>query len=49
MHLLPFSFPEFLLARNFDLDDTLDLKERQGLLLRNLSDYLLTGGYPQNA
>jgi len=45
--VLPFSFPEFLLARNFDLDDTLNLKERQGLLLRNLSDYLSTGGYPE--
>ncbi len=45
--VLPFSFPEFLLARNFDLDDTLELKERQGLLLRNLSDYLSTGGYPE--
>lgn len=45
--VLPFSFPEFLLAGNFDLDDTLDLKERQGLLLRNLSDYLSTGGYPE--
>ena len=45
--VLPFSFPEFLLARKFDLDDTLELKERQGLLLRNLSDYLSTGGYPE--
>ncbi|MDI6688017.1 MAG: ATP-binding protein [Desulfobacterales bacterium] len=45
--VLPFSFPEFLLARNFDFDDTLELKERQGLLLRNLSDYLSTGGYPE--
>lgn len=45
--VLPFSFPEFLLAGNFDLDDTLDLKERQGLLLRNLSEYLSTGGYPE--
>lgn len=45
--VLPFSFSEFLLAKNFDLDDTMELKERQGLLLRNLSDYLSTGGYPE--
>jgi len=45
--VLPFSFSEFLIARNFDIDDALKLKERHGLLLRNLSDYLSTGGYPE--
>ena len=45
--VLPFSFPEFLLARNFNPDDIPDLNERQGLLLRNLSNYLSTGGYPE--
>jgi hypothetical protein len=30
--ILPFSFREFLQANNFPIDDTLELKERQGLL-----------------
>lgn len=45
--ILPFSFSEFLQAREFIIDETLELKERQGLLLRHLNDYLTSGGYPE--
>ena len=45
--ILPFSFAEFLKAKGFIVDEALELKERQGLLLRHLSDYLTSGGYPK--
>lgn len=45
--LLPFSFSEFLRARNFAIDETLALKERQGTLLNLLHEYLIKGGYPE--
>lgn len=45
--LLPFSFSEFLVARDFIVDETLATKERQGMVLNLLSEYLSKGGYPE--
>ncbi len=45
--ILPFSFLEFLRAKEFAIDEALELKERQGLLLSRLDDYLDKGGYPE--
>lgn len=45
--LLPFSFSEFLKARDFIVDETLATKERQGMILNLLSEYLSKGGYPE--
>ena len=45
--ILPFSFREFLQAKNFPIDDTLELKERQGLLLGYLDEYIGKGGFPE--
>lgn len=45
--ILTFSFSEFLGARDFAIDETLDMKERQGTLLNLLNKYLNTGGYPE--
>jgi predicted AAA+ superfamily ATPase len=45
--VLPFSFPEFLKVRNFQTDETLELKERQGMVLNLLNEYLHKGGYPE--
>ena len=45
--ILPFSFKEFLRARKVAVDETTELKERQGLMLHYLDDYMKTGGYPE--
>lgn len=45
--LLPFSFSEFLKARNFVVDETVAMKERQGMILNLLGEYLEKGGYPE--
>lgn len=45
--VLPFSFTEYLKARDYVLDKTIDLKEEQGILLNHLDAYLLTGGFPE--
>ena len=45
--ILPFSFSEFLKARNFVINETLAMKERQGMILNLLSEYLAKGGYPE--
>lgn len=45
--IFPFSFIEFLRARDFAVDDNLKIKERQGLLLNCLDEYLKSGGYPE--
>jgi len=45
--IFPFSFLEFLNARNFAIDETLELKERQGMILNHLTEYLNKGGYPE--
>jgi uncharacterized protein len=46
VRILPFSFPEYLDVLDFEIDDRLQARERQGQLLRHLDDYLLSGGYP---
>jgi len=45
--LLPFSFPEFLRARDFVIDKTLATKEQQGMVLNLLNEYMDKGGYPE--
>jgi predicted AAA+ superfamily ATPase len=45
--LLPFSFAEFLAARSFAVDETLAATERQGLMLKQLDDFLRIGGFPE--
>jgi len=45
--LLPFSFAEYLMARSFAMDERLEARERQGLLLKHLDDFLVSGGYPE--
>jgi len=45
--IFPFSFSEFLRAKEFVMDESLELKERQGLLLGHLDHYLEKGGYPE--
>lgn len=45
--LYPFSFAEFLLARKFNIDETLALKPRQGELLHALENYMHLGGFPE--
>ena len=45
--IFPFSFSEFLRAKEFVIDEALELKERQGLLLSHLDHYLDKGGYPE--
>jgi len=45
--IFPFSFLEFLRAKEFAMDEVLELKERQGLLLSHLDGYLDKGGYPE--
>ena len=45
--LLPFSFAEFLSARCFAVDETLAAPERQGLILKQLDDFLRIGGFPE--
>ncbi|MBF8275492.1 MAG: hypothetical protein HW390_565 [Candidatus Brocadiaceae bacterium] len=45
--ILPFSFSEFLMVRDFVIDEMLDMKERQGILLNLLNEYLDKGGYPE--
>ena len=45
--IFPFSFLEYLRAKEFAIDETLELKEKQGLLLGHLDHYLDKGGYPE--
>lgn len=45
--VFPFSFIEFLRAKDFVTDQTLELKEKQGILLNYLDLYLEKGGYPE--
>ncbi|MBC7962821.1 MAG: ATP-binding protein, partial [Steroidobacteraceae bacterium] len=45
--LFPFSFGEYLRAKGFALDETVALKERQGVLLNHLDAYLHSGGFPE--
>lgn len=45
--IFPFSFSEFLRAREMTLDETIILKEKQGTLLNFLTQYLDQGGFPE--
>lgn len=45
--VLPFSFTEYLQAKDFPVDDAINLKERQGMILNHLNAYMLTGGFPE--
>lgn len=45
--ILPFSFREFLKAKNFSIDETLETKDRQGLILNYLDEYMDKGGFPE--
>lgn len=45
--VFPFSFTEFLKAKDFPLDEMIELKEKQGMLLSHLDDYMLSGGFPE--
>jgi predicted AAA+ superfamily ATPase len=45
--ILPFSFREFLMAKEFSPGDKLLSKESQGLVLNQLDEYMRTGGYPE--
>lgn len=45
--ILPFSFREFLQAKNFSIDETIETKDRQGLLLNYLDEYMDKGGFPE--
>lgn len=46
-HIYPFSFFEFLKAKEIDYKDATLLKEKQGKILNVLNDYLLIGGFPE--
>ncbi len=45
--IFPFSFNEFLRAKGFEVNENIELKETQGVLLNLLNEYLTTGGYPE--
>ncbi|GBD96435.1 MAG TPA: ATP-binding protein [Nitrospirae bacterium] len=45
--IFPFSFSEFLRAKNFTIDETIEIKERQGRLLNHLNEYIRKGGFPE--
>lgn len=45
--IFPFSFSEYLRAKEYALDDTINLSERRGLLLNHLDAYLRNGGFPE--
>lgn len=45
--IFPLSFVEFLRAKDFAIDQLLETKEKQGLLLHPLDSYLKIGGYPE--
>lgn len=46
-HIYPFSFVEFLKAKEIDYKDATLLKEMEGKILNVLSGYLLIGGFPE--
>lgn len=49
IEILPFSFKEFLRAKNFELPSTQEqeLPEIKGSILNNLNEYLKNGGFPE--
>ena len=44
--VFPFSFKEFLKAKNFEIDEKIS-KEKEGMILNELNEYLTFGGYPE--
>jgi len=48
INVFPFSFREFLKAKNFELDNKeISLPEIKGKILNFLSEYITTGGFPE--
>jgi len=48
INVFPFSFKEFLKAKNFELDNKeISLPEIKGKILNFLSEYITTGGFPE--
>jgi len=48
INVFPFSFREFLKAKNFELDNKeISLPEVKGKILNFLSEYIATGGFPE--
>lgn len=45
--IFPFSFREFLKARDLALEEAAAVPEKQGLLLNRLDEYIREGGYPE--
>jgi len=45
--VFPFSFKEFLKAKNFEIDESIRYSEKFGRLLNLLKEYLQFGGYPE--
>lgn len=45
--ILPFSFSEYLRAKDFNVNENIEIDEREGLLLKHLNEYLISGGYPE--
>lgn len=45
--VFPFSFTEFLNTENVKIEESIELKETQGLILNYLNKYLKHGGYPE--
>jgi len=46
-HMFPFSFIEFLRAKKIEYGDAVNLKNKQGLIMRSLSEYFSSGGLPE--
>lgn len=47
LEILPFSFKEFLVAKNFPTTVGFSLRENEGLILNYLKEFFQTGGYPE--
>jgi hypothetical protein len=48
IEILPFNFREFLKAKNYDLqEESLEIPQKRGELLRFAEEYLLAGGFPE--
>lgn len=45
--ILPFSFREFLEAKKIDVSRVMQEQQDQGLLLKNLDEFFLSGGFPE--
>lgn len=47
LHVFPYSFREFLLAKGVELTDTWSYGNTRGVVERNLQDYFFWGGFPE--